>query len=357
MASQSNFLVHTTGSCSLPNAVLAPRLACACAHCTVSREVRRAQLLETPRRPMAQTPTSTTHDASKDAPPPAAPVATPSSVRPQVQAMLDWISNSQPAEMVERLRVDGTEAVTALTKDVAALLGDSYVETDEDVGPRISAFSLREKQLASIGQQMTVMRDSASAVQAAHVQLAELATMDESKARTLACVRALSDAQEGSAQATQQLATHYDRFVSVALNQLQGAATVVQEKYSAYCHKVVEIRRRKAQLQARRSPELATVLAPSSPPPPHLDPSAVHAGAGAGEAKGAGGAAQPRADADPDGCGELHHRHGGPPGRQECDHAPLVVGLRAARHEAQGAAAAQPKGRRAVGREQGGRPH
>ena len=72
---------------------------------------------------------------------------TPVGVRPQVQAMLDWIgSNSlaQPAEMVERLRVDGTVAVNALS----SLLLESYVETDEDVGPRVSTFERNENHRA-----------------------------------------------------------------------------------------------------------------------------------------------------------------------------------------------------------------
>ena len=156
--------------------------------------------------------------------------------------------------MVKRLSHDSTVAVNALStmaRDglVAASVLESYVETDEEVGPRVSLFELNEKQLSAIGREFTAMRDAASGMQAANLQLATLDGMDESRARTLACVRVLAESHRSSAQVSQQLATHYDRFVSVVLNPLQGAAAVVQEKYASYCTTVVESRRQRSQLQ------------------------------------------------------------------------------------------------------------
>ena len=156
--------------------------------------------------------------------------------------------------MAKRLSADSTKAVNALStmaRDglVAASVLESYVETDEEVGPRVSLFELNEKQLSAIGREFTAMRDAASGMQAANLQLATLDGMDESRARTLACVRALAESQRSSAQVSQQLATHYDRFVSVVLNPLQGAAAVVQEKYASYCNTVIESRRQRSQLQ------------------------------------------------------------------------------------------------------------
>ena len=81
-------------------------------------------------------------------------------VRPQVQAMLDWIGSRLPSD-AHVLRADGKDSLVetmnalstmgrAAAQDVGLL--DSYVETDEQVGPRVSAFELREKQLGAIGR-------------------------------------------------------------------------------------------------------------------------------------------------------------------------------------------------------------
>ena len=196
---------------------------------------------------------ATTLPPSTPAPAPAA-VTAPSSV----QAMLNWIGSNplgKPAEdMVKRLSADSTVAVNALStiaRDglVAVNALESYVETDEEVGPRVSVFELNEKQLGAIGREFTAMRDAASGMQAANLQLGTLDSMDESHTRTLACVRVLAESQRSTAQVSQQLATHYDRFVSVVLNPLQGAAAVVQEKYASYCSTVIESRRQKSHLQ------------------------------------------------------------------------------------------------------------
>ena len=190
-------------------------------------------------------------------PPPSTPAPAPAAATSSVQAMLKWIGSNplgKPADMAKRLSADSTKAVNALStmaRDglVAASVLESYVETDEEVGPRVSLFELNEKQLSAIGREFTAMRDAASGMQAANLQLATLDGMDESRARTLACVRALAESQRSSAQVSQQLATHYDRFVSVVLNPLQGEAAVVQEKYASYCNAVIESRRQRSQLQ------------------------------------------------------------------------------------------------------------
>ena len=45
------------------------------------------------------------------------------------------------------------------------------------------------------------------------------------------------------------MAAQYERFVTTTVNQLEGLSLVVANKYKLYCNKVIEIRRRKAQLQ------------------------------------------------------------------------------------------------------------
>ena len=227
-------------------------------------------------------------------------------------------------EWQERLRADSTDIVDRLAK---ALLEDNYVETDEDVGPRVSAFNAREKHVHHIGRQMTVLRDATSAMQTAHMQLAALKGPVESYeggSSSLAYLHALAEAQEGSAQASRQMATHYDRFVSVALNQLQGTFAVVQEKYSAYCNKVVEIRRRKAQLQARRrfaathtfflTPLGTCPLVRGYPRVPLTGaPTAFEVSSGLRRSEGARRFALTRALTHSVGGWHLHDRHGGAP--------------------------------------------
>ena len=83
--------------------------------------------------------------------------------------MLKWIGSNplgKPADMAKRLSADSTKAVNALStmaRDglVAASVLESYVETDEEVGPRVSLFELNEKQLSTIGREFTAMRDAA----------------------------------------------------------------------------------------------------------------------------------------------------------------------------------------------------
>lgn len=67
-------------------------------------------------------------------------------------------------------------------------------------------------------------------------------------------MRIFGERQEAQAALAQNLAAAYERFVSIVVNQLDGLASVVGNKYKAYCNKVVEVRRRKAQLQANEIP-------------------------------------------------------------------------------------------------------
>ena len=137
------------------------------------------------------------------------------------------------------------EAVDRLSK----LVLDEYVETDETIGPRVREFEQSEQQLQMLGQQITAMRDAASSQFEAHTQLIELAGITADPHLSIPSVRAYGERQEGLAALSKTLAAHYDRFVNLSVNQLEGLAGVVANKYKAYTKKVVEMRRRKAQLQ------------------------------------------------------------------------------------------------------------
>ena len=139
-----------------------------------------------------------------------------------------------------------TEGLSTISKQLGIEYG--YVETDEEIGPRVKAFEHSEEQLRLIGQQLIVMRDAASATHEAHLQLVALAA-EPNGAPTIPSVRTFGARQNDCAQQTQSLAAHYDRFVNLSVNQLEGLAGVVSNKYKAYTGKVVEMRRRKAQLQ------------------------------------------------------------------------------------------------------------
>ena len=96
-----------------------------------------------------------------------------------------------------------TDAIDRLSK----LLLDSYVETDESIGPRVHRFELAEGQLRLIGEQLTSLRDAASARHDAHVQLAALADSGEAvEGITIPSVRAFGERQEGLARLAQTLA-------------------------------------------------------------------------------------------------------------------------------------------------------
>jgi hypothetical protein len=141
--------------------------------------------------------------------------------------------------------VDVNAAVDQLSK----LLLDQYVETDPEIGPRISRFEQAEAQLQVIGTQVTSLRDASTSQHEAHLELSKLVLAAAATGAAPTSVCAFSERQEGLARLTQHLATHYNRFVSISVNQLEGLSLVVANKYKAYCNKVVEMRRRKAQLQ------------------------------------------------------------------------------------------------------------
>ena len=142
------------------------------------------------------------------------------------------------------------DLVTPAVDKLSRMLLDSYTEVDEEVGPRIRRFELSERQLLQLGAQLTSLRDASTAQHAAHVELAKL-TVDAADAEvpTVPSVTTFSAPQEGLARLSQHVATQYDRFVGISVNQLEGLALIVSNKYKAYCNKVVEVRRRKAQLQ------------------------------------------------------------------------------------------------------------
>mmetsp|Transcript_56088 Transcript_56088/g.111323 ORF Transcript_56088/g.111323 Transcript_56088/m.111323 type:complete len:550 (-) Transcript_56088:542-2191(-) len=135
--------------------------------------------------------------------------------------------------------------VLAMVDRLSRMLLESYVETDEDIGPQVQKFEQIEKQLTLIGQELTRLRDSTSATHAAHMELAQLAAGPS----VISSMRVYGERQDGLARLSQTLAAHYDRLVTISVNQLEGLAMVVANKYKTYCNKVIEMRRRKAQLQ------------------------------------------------------------------------------------------------------------
>ena len=132
-----------------------------------------------------------------------------------------------------------------LLEGVGKLLDYTYVETDETIGPQVGKFEQAERQLQVIGRELTRLRDATSATHAAHVELAQLSEGGAG----IPGMRTFGERQEAQARLSQSLAASYDRFVSISVNQLEGLAGVVANKYKAYCSKVIEMRRRKEQLQ------------------------------------------------------------------------------------------------------------
>jgi len=147
-------------------------------------------------------------------------------------------------EVVAGAAVAQTEIVEAVDR-LSKLILDAYVETDNDVGPRVAAFKEYEEQLALLGAELNRLRDGCSAAHAAHLQLAQLSSLGTGPS----VARSFGKRQEGLAQRSQSMAAQYERFVTTTVNQLEGLSLVVANKYKLYCNKVIEIRRRKAQLQ------------------------------------------------------------------------------------------------------------
>ena len=146
--------------------------------------------------------------------------------------------------MVAGAAVAQTEIVEAVDR-LSKLILDAYVETDNDVGPRVAAFKEYEEQLSLLGAELNRLRDGCSAAHAAHLQLAQLSSLGTGPS----VARSFGKRQEGLAQRSQSMAAQYERFVTTTVNQLEGLSLVVANKYKLYCNKVIEIRRRKAQLQ------------------------------------------------------------------------------------------------------------
>ena len=119
------------------------------------------------------------------------------------------------------------------------------METDEGVGPAVSDFSTSNRHLELLSTQLRSLRNATSEMNAAHVQLSALAATEGG----IPSLRAYGERQETLARLAQQLAVQYDQFVGSTVNQLEGLALVVTNKYKAFCNKTVELRRRKAQLQ------------------------------------------------------------------------------------------------------------
>ena len=75
-----------------------------------------------------------------------------------------------PVGASSTFQVTAVEAVDRLSK----MLLDAYVETDEEVGPRVAQFEEAEGQLRLIGEQVTSMRDAISAKHEAHMAMIAL---------------------------------------------------------------------------------------------------------------------------------------------------------------------------------------
>ena len=137
------------------------------------------------------------------------------------------------------------------------------METDEQIGPEVVTFENAEKELQVLGQELTRVRDASSAMHEARMHLSQL----HSGASCIASMRTFGERQQSIAQLSATLAANYDRFVTISVNQLEGLAGVVSNKYKSYCNKVMEMRRRKAQLQVgstacrRRCPPRRALLA------------------------------------------------------------------------------------------------
>ena len=126
---------------------------------------------------------------------------------------------------------------------------DTYVETDEEIGPRVQQFEATEKQLRLLSSEVTCLRDASSATHAAHLHLRGLGAAEPATARDGSAQELFASRQEGLAKLSAGLAAHYESFVATSLGGLHGLAGGVAAKYKAYCNKVVETRRRKSQLQ------------------------------------------------------------------------------------------------------------
>ena len=128
-------------------------------------------------------------------------------------------------EVVAGAAVAQTEIVEAVDR-LSKLILDAYVETDNDVGPRVAAFKEYEEQLSLLGAELNRLRDGCSAAHAAHLQLAQLSSLGTGPS----VARSFGKRQEGLAQRSQSMAAQYERFVTTTVNQLEGLSLVVANK-------------------------------------------------------------------------------------------------------------------------------
>lgn len=164
--------------------------------------------------------------------------------------MVEKVSKKILSKMLGSPSASASDAVERLKE----LVLDQYIETDEHIGPQIKSFQATQQQLECIGEQLTSLRDASTAQHEAHLKLSKLLTAGsgadaDAGVAAAPSIAAFSERREGQARLSQHLATQYDRCVNLSVNQLEGLALVVANKYKSYCNKVVEMRRRKAQHQ------------------------------------------------------------------------------------------------------------
>mgnify|MGYP003685418817 FL=1 len=143
------------------------------------------------------------------------------------------------------IKDDAYEVVERLS----TMLVDSYVETDEDIGPRVSTFATAGQQIDQLGLQIERLREATVMMKEAHIQLAQISRPTTGSmpsptdvaagpapqaSHTMAISRAASEAppstpslqsfaehQHVLVELTQSLASEYDRSTSI-IGQLQG---------------------------------------------------------------------------------------------------------------------------------------
>ena len=94
-----------------------------------------------------------------------------------------------------------SDSVDQLSK----LVVESYVETDEDIGPRVAQFDKAHSQLKLIGEQLTSMRDATSATHEAHMQLVTLMEGGES---SIPSIQAFGERQESQGPQSRACGRH-----------------------------------------------------------------------------------------------------------------------------------------------------
>jgi len=139
---------------------------------------------------------------------------------------------------------------------LSSMLSDAYVETDEDVGPRITSFAAAREQIGSLTDQMERLREAADVANHAHVRLAMLSQAEVASPRAfvalptgIASLTAVAERAGPLAELTGALSAQFGSFITGPLGQLQVRLAGLSNQYKAYCNKTVELRRHQAQLQ------------------------------------------------------------------------------------------------------------